>query len=119
MSKKILVIDDEKVLLDLLEDRLKIEGYDIITALDAGSGIDKAKGENPDLIILDIMLPDINGFDACAAIKRELQLNMPVIMMTGKVDAMDAVKASQHAADDFILKTPDWNDLIEAIKRYI
>lgn len=119
MAKKILIIDDEPDIALSLGDRLKLEGYEVVTAEDAKSGIEQIEKENPDIVVLDIMLPDRDGFDVCNSIKNDREIDVKVIMTTGKIDAVDAVKAREAGADEFTVKTPDYAGLVEAIRQFV
>ncbi len=90
MGKKVLVVEDESDLVAALEVRLKAEGYDVITALDGEEGLRKAREESPDLIILDIMLPKMDGFKVSRLLKfDERYEHVPIIMLTAKVEKED------------------------------
>lgn len=117
MAKKVLIIDDEISSLITLKDSLEYEGYEVITAVDGESGIKKTEEEKPDLIVLDIMLPGIDGYEVCRKIKAKYDI--PIIMNTGKVDVSDAVKAREAGADKFILKMIDWKLLVDNIKKMV
>ncbi len=117
--KKVLIIDDEPNILATLKDRLMYEGYDVITAIDGSSGIKQAYQNKPDLIVLDIMLPDMDGHQVCQILKSTKNIKIPIIAVTSKVDAVDALKVKKSGADDFTVKTMDYKSLIEAIKRLI
>lgn len=112
---KILVIDDEVSILYLIELNLKIEGYTIVKATTASEGIKKMKTEEPDLVILDIMLPDMTGYDAISKL-REIDENIPVIMLTAKSDINDKLIGLQLGADDYITKPFYSAELILRIK---
>lgn len=117
MAKKILVIDDEPVILLGVSDRMRLEGYEVVTAQDGKSGIEQAEKEKPDIIILDIMLPDMTGHEVCKAIKSKVGNKCFVIMATSKIDAVDAKKARDSGADDFTVKTTDYGPLLGAVKQ--
>ncbi|MBU4478573.1 MAG: response regulator [Candidatus Omnitrophica bacterium] len=119
MSKKILVIDDEPTILVTLRDRLRMEGYEVITATDGSAAMEAAINERPDIIIMDIMLPDISGYQLCKDIKEIKEINAGIIMMTNKIDAVDAVKAREHGADDFIVTMAGYDAVLESIKNFI
>ena len=120
MAKKILIVDDELDTLKVLENRFKKEGYDVITAADGMSCITQAKKEKPDLILLDIVLPDISGFEACRVIKSDKATqDIKVIVCTNKLDAIDATEARKSKADEFIEKLSDSALLLETVKKFI
>lgn len=120
MTKKILIVDDEPDTLKLLENRFKKEGYDVITASDGMSCIAKAKKEKPDLILLDIVLPDMSGFKTCKAIKsNEATRDIKVVVCTNKLDVIDATEARGSGADEFIEKFSDTTLLLEMVKKFM
>ena len=104
--KKILVIDDDVISLELLEDRLKASGYDVITVSDGEVGLDVARSERPDLIILDILLPNINGFELCERIREDPNLSsVPIMMLTAVyVEELDKEKGLQVGAKRYLMK---------------
>lgn len=118
MAKKILIVDDEPLILTTIKDRLTYEGYQILTAVDGKTALAVAEEERPDIVILDIVLPDIDGYQICRAIKANKELASVVIMVTSKIDAVDAVKARDAGADDFVAKTSDHAGILKAIKQY-
>lgn len=101
--KKILVIEDEPNILELVLYNLNSNGYDGIGAEDGDTGIEKINSENPDLVLLDIMLPGKNGFEICREL-REAGDTRPIIMLTAKSDEADRVKGLECGADDYISK---------------
>jgi len=117
MEKKILIIDDEPVILTTMRDRLVMEGFDVVTAIDGQSGIAQAEKENPDLIVIDIMLPDMSGFDVCETVRKNGNIDSKIIIVTSKIDAVDASKARESGADDFTAKTVDYAPLIDVIRK--
>lgn len=114
MSKKILIIEDEESISDLLAYSLKKEGF-VTKVADTGSkGIDLAKEFMPDLILLDLMLPDISGFDVCKEISKNFII--PIIMLTAKGDTVDKILGMELGADDYITKPFDMREVIVRIK---
>lgn len=115
--KKILVVDDEPELVKAIEIRLKAENYQVFTAFDGEEGLAKAREVLPDLIILDIMLPKLNGFKICRLLKfDEKYKEIPVIMLTAKTDEADKVVGKETGANEYITKPFDWDILMEKIK---
>ncbi|MCR5665645.1 MAG: VanR-ABDEGLN family response regulator transcription factor [Eubacterium sp.] len=102
MSEKILVVDDEKEIADLLEVYLKNEGYEVYKCYNATDALDCVKNKEIDLALLDVMLPDISGFDICEKIREKY--NFPVIMLTAKVGEADQINGLMIGADDYIKK---------------
>ena len=99
---KILVIDDEKLLVKGIRFNLENEGYGVITGSDGMEAVELAGSENPDLIVLDLMMPRLDGLEACGKI-REFS-DVPIIMLTAKADDMDKLMGFEHGADDYITK---------------
>ena len=99
---KILVVDDEKLLVKGIRFNLENEGYDVITGCDGMEAVELAGSENPDLIVLDLMMPRLDGLEACGKI-REFS-DVPIIMLTAKADDMDKLMGFEHGADDYLTK---------------
>ncbi|MCL2199547.1 MAG: response regulator transcription factor [Defluviitaleaceae bacterium] len=102
MSAKILVVDDEKTIVDIVAYNLRKEGYEIIEAHDGKTGLELALSENPDLVILDIMMPGLDGYEVCTRLRKVSQV--PVIMLTAKAEESDKVLSFELGADDYITK---------------
>lgn len=111
---KILIIEDEKPISDIVKFNLQKEGFDIITAYDGKDGLDMALSLNPDLIILDIMLPSMNGFDVCKKVRENS--NVPIIMATAKEEEVDKVLGLEFGADDYITKPFSIRELTARVK---
>ncbi len=103
MNKKILIVDDEKSIVDILKFNLEKLGYQTVCAYDGQEGLRCARDENPDLILLDVMLPYMNGFDVCKAI-RDDGSNVPIIMLTAREEENDKIFGLELGADDYITK---------------
>ena len=99
---KILVVDDEKLLVKGIRFNLENEGYDVITGADGMEAVELAASETPDLIVLDLMMPRLDGLEACGKI-REFS-DVPIIMLTAKADDMDKLMGFEHGADDYLTK---------------
>ena len=99
---KILVVDDEKLLVKGIRFNLENEGYDVITGSDGMEAVELAGSENADLIVLDLMMPRLDGLEACGKI-REFS-DVPIIMLTAKADDMDKLMGFEHGADDYLTK---------------
>ncbi len=116
-SKKvsILIIEDEKTLLELLKTGLKYEGYYVITSENGNEGIKSFLQKKPELIILDIMLPDIDGFMVCEKI-RSYDTTIPIIMLTAKKEISEKIKGLDSGADDYVTKPFDYDELLARIR---
>ena len=115
--KKILVIDDLPENVFMLQDRLEHEGYEVLTAYDGKNGIDKAKTELPDLILLDVMMPDINGFEVCKnLVSDERTSSIPIILVTAKTGAEDTKEGLDAGAFDYIKKPFNKIELLARVR---
>ncbi len=112
--KTILVVDDEPSIRDLLKYNLEREGYRIIEAGDGISGVNTALEQKPDLILLDIMLPKLDGLSVCKRIKNSL--NVPIIMLTAKAEEIDTIVGLELGADDYITKPFSIRELAARVK---
>ena len=110
---KILVVDDEKLLVKGIRFNLENEGYEVITGCDGMEAVELAGSENPDLIVLDLMMPRLDGLEACGKI-REFS-DVPIIMLTAKADDMDKLLGFEHGADDYLTKPFDVRELLARI----
>ena len=117
MSSKVLVIDDEKQIADIIKFNLEKEGYVAQTANDGQEGIDKVNQWNPDLVILDIMMPVKDGFQVLKEIRIKHQL--PVIMLTAKEEEVDKVLGLELGADDYVVKPFSMRELLARVKANI
>ena len=118
-DKKILIIDDNEQDRIIMRRFLKKAGYDNILEASSGEeGLEKAESENPDIIITDTMMPGIDGFEVCNRIRSSKGKDYPkIIIMTGAIDAVDAVRAKKEGADDYCVKTSDAGPIVEAVKK--
>ncbi|HTI99758.1 MAG TPA: response regulator transcription factor [Dongiaceae bacterium] len=103
MNERILIIEDEAPMRRALADLLTSEGYRVLTAADGAAGLERALAEKPDLLLLDLMLPRLDGFAVCAAV-REQGLSIPVLMLTAKGQVEDRVNGLDAGADDYLVK---------------
>jgi len=99
---KILVVDDEALLVKGIRFNLQNEGYDVITGSDGLDAVQAVREQNPDLVVLDVMMPNMDGLTACSKI-REFS-NVPIILLTAKADDMDKLMGFEHGADDYLTK---------------
>lgn len=110
---KILIADDEPAIIELLRINLEFEGYEVISTDNGAKALKLATSESPDLVVLDIMMPVMNGFDAAMQIRK---LDIPVIMLTAKSNISDKLTGLEKGADDYITKPFDTRELIARIK---
>ncbi|MDI6600217.1 MAG: response regulator YycF [Thermoanaerobacteraceae bacterium] len=114
MDAKILVVDDEKPIVDILKYNLEKEGYKVLMAYDGEEAIRLATTQEPDLILLDIMLPKIDGFSVCKTLRQKL--NIPIVMVTAKEEEVDKVLGLELGADDYVVKPFSMRELSARIK---
>ncbi len=117
MSKKVLVVEDEKAISDILRYNLQKEGYEVSVAFDGEEGVRKAYKQEPDLILLDIMLPKMDGFQVCKKIRE--RSNTPILMLTAKEEEVDKVLGLELGADDYITKPFSMRELLARVKANI
>ena len=113
-QKTVLIVEDEKNIVDILRFNLQREHYNTCEAYDGASGLEKARTENPDLILLDVMLPKMNGFDVCRTLREEGN-NVPVIILTAREEEADKVLGLEIGADDYITKPFSMRELIARV----
>lgn len=114
MSETILVVEDELVLRETLAYNLENQGYEVHTAEDGPTGVDLAHEVRPDLILLDIMLPGIDGFEVCRLLRKEM--NVPILMLTARADEIDKIVGLEVGADDYLTKPFSMRELLARIK---
>jgi two-component system, OmpR family, alkaline phosphatase synthesis response regulator PhoP len=115
MSRRILLVEDEPGLVLTLSDRLASEGYHVESARDGESGFDRAANEAFDLIILDVMLPHMNGFDVCRDLRRR-SVNTPLLMLTARGQVVDKVVGLKLGADDYLTKPFEMMELLARVE---
>ena len=116
-TKSILVVEDEKDILDLIEYHFKQSGFSVIKAMDGPSGLEMAKHRKPNLIILDLMLPEMDGKDVCRALKSNpFTQPIPILMLTAKADEIDRVIGFELGADDYVTKPFSPKELVLRVK---
>jgi DNA-binding response OmpR family regulator len=115
MNERILIIEDEAPMRAALADLLAAEGYRALTAVDGARGLDRALAEKPDLILLDIMMPKLDGFAVCAELRRH-SLAVPVLMLTAKGQVEDRVHGLDVGADDYLVKPFSTDELLARVR---
>ena len=116
--KRILIVEDESNMLKGLQDNLEFEGYEVEIAEDGKAGLEKIRTNGYDLILLDVMLPHISGFDICKTVRKEGNVT-PIILLTARGEEMDKVRGLELGADDYITKPFSLRELIARIKAVI
>lgn len=114
MNEKVLIIEDEALIADSVSYALRKEGFDVMIAADGAQGLAMARERDPDLIILDIMLPLLSGLDVCRAVRGES--SVPIIMLTAKSEEVDRVVGLELGADDYVIKPFSMRELIARVK---
>src|SRR6185295_20100645 len=117
MAEKILVIDDEETTVHLISILLERRGYEVIKAFRAEDGLRKAYRTHPDLVLLDIMMPDMDGWEVCHRL-RELS-DVPIVFLTARSEIRDVVKGLEMGADDYIVKPYDNDELVARVKAHL
>ncbi|OGW85140.1 MAG: hypothetical protein A3C35_03210 [Omnitrophica bacterium RIFCSPHIGHO2_02_FULL_46_11] len=121
MMKRILVVDDEPYIVKMVESRLKANGYEVLSALDGQAGLDKAKQEKPDLIILDLMLPKVDGYEVCATLKQDSRYqNIPIILFSAKAAEEDQRMGLEDCgADGYLTKPFEPQALLSKVSEFL
>ena len=114
---KILVVDDEKPISDIVKFNLDKEGYDVVTAYDGEEALEKVESEEPDLILLDLMLPKIDGLEVARQVRAKH--NIPIIMVTAKDSELDKVVGLELGADDYVTKPFSNRELVARVKAHL
>jgi len=120
VKSKILVVDDEPEAVELVEFNLRQAGYDVITAADGAEALKKARAALPRLIVLDLMLPEIDGLEVCKMLRRDADTaKLPIIMLTARAAEMDRVLGLELGADDYISKPFSPRELVLRVKKIL
>jgi two-component system OmpR family response regulator len=113
-GKKVLIVDDERVLTDTIGYNLRRAGYATVAAYDGPAALNAARRERPDAIILDVMLPGLDGFEVCRALRRDL--TVPILMLTARESELDKVLGLELGADDYLTKPFSMRELLARVK---
>ncbi len=113
-DQKVLVVEDEENIVEALRYNLEREGYAVLTAMDGENGLELATGSNPDLIILDVMLPRLDGFEVCRILRRDV--NTPILMLTAKGEEVDRIVRLELGADDYVTKPFSMRELLARVR---
>jgi len=114
MPKKILVIDDEPKIVEICHDYLRAAGYEVVSAMDGLKGLAAVRHDKPDLVVLDLMMPGMDGLDVCRALRRES--SVPIIMLTARVEESDKLVGLELGADDYITKPFSPRELVARVR---
>jgi two-component system OmpR family response regulator len=113
-GSKILIVEDDKTLQDVLKYNLTKEGYHVLTAADGVQALEIARSQKPDLIVLDIMLPELNGLEVCRILRKDM--NVPILMLTAKGEEIDKLVGLEIGADDYMTKPFSMRELLARIR---
>jgi len=117
---KILVVDDEADLVETIRFSLELEGYNVLVATNGEEGLNLARQEKPDLILLDLMLPKLDGYKVCRLLKfDERYKHIPILMLTAKTQEKDKILGKETGANEYITKPFDMDELMAKIKSYL
>jgi len=114
MKTKVLVVDDEQDILDLVRYHLEREGYQVVGCRDGKSALDRVSRDSPDLVILDLLMPGVDGLEVCRQIRRDSAI--PILMLTAKADEMDKVVGLELGADDYVTKPFSPRELVARVR---
>jgi len=114
MSDKILIVEDDPNLLETIKYNLRKEGYVVVTASDGEQALEATRREKPDLVILDIMLPKLNGFEVCRILRK--RMTVPILMLTAKADETDKIVGLEIGADDYMSKPFSMREIIARVR---
>ena len=119
-SKRILICDDDPVILRLLQVNLELEGYEVLLAHHGAQAIEVANDQHPDLVILDIMMPKLDGYQTCERLKEnDSTKEIPVVFLSAKAQQTDIERGKGFGVDEYLTKPFDPNDLIDVVQRLV
>lgn len=119
-KKKILIIEDEKDIAEDIAVRLEVEGFQVVNAYDGKMGVDNAREKNPDLILLDVLLPKIDGFEVCKILKSSPKTEkIPILMLTSLSAVGDVEKAFNAGVNDYLTKPFEYDRLLKKIRKLL
>lgn len=114
VGSRVLVVEDDRTLVDVLQYNLTREGYDVLTASDGVKGLETARSNKPDLVILDVMLPKMDGYEVCRILRKETIV--PILMLTAKTEETDRVVGLEVGADDYVTKPFSMRELMARVR---
>jgi DNA-binding response OmpR family regulator len=117
MAYQVLVVEDDDTLSEMIDYNLRRQGYEVLQARDGRSGLQLARDQEPDLIILDVMLPGIDGFEFCRILRKEY--SMPIVMLTARTEEVDKIVGLEMGADDYITKPFSVRELMARVKAHL
>jgi two-component system OmpR family response regulator len=114
VGNKVLIVEDDRTLLDVLKYNLNKEGYQVLTAADGTQAVETARSKKPDLVILDVMLPKMDGYEVCRILRGEM--TVPILMLTAKTEEIDKVVGLELGADDYMTKPFSMRELLARVR---
>ena len=119
-KRRVLLVDDEPSIVKMVAKRLEVAGYEVLTAMDGEAGLEAAKTQSPDLVILDLMLPKLNGFEVCSLLKKDPRSQgIPVIMLSARVHEKDEKTGLECGADVYMRKPFQSQEFVEQIRALV
>ncbi len=119
-KKRILVVDDEMDLVETIRFTLELEGYEVLTSYNGEEALHMARNNQPDLILLDVMLPKMDGYKVCRLLKFDARYkHIPILMLTAKTQEKDRTIGQETGADEYITKPFEMEDLVKKVKEYL
>lgn len=119
-KRTVLVIDDEPEFVDAVKMRLEANNYEVVCAYDGKEGLDKARKQRPALILLDLVMPNVNGFEALSQLKTDPRtMNIPVVVLTAKTEVEYAMDAGKLGANDYMIKPASMELLMDMVRKYV
>ncbi|MDQ4142496.1 MAG: response regulator [Actinomycetota bacterium] len=119
-AKRVLICDDDPVILRLIQVNLELEGFEVLLAHDGANAIEIATAEHPDLVVLDIMMPRLDGYQTCERLKAEASTkDIPVVFLSAKAQESDIEKGRKYGVADYLTKPFDPDDLVEVVQRLL
>ena len=117
---KILLVDDEPSIVKMVGKRLEVEGFEVLIAVDGQEGLTKARAESPDLIVLDLMLPQLNGYEVCTMLKQDTRYrHIPIVLFTAKAQEKDEKLGLECGANAYVRKPFRAQELMEKIRQLL
>lgn len=119
LAKKILIVDDEPEFIDMIQMRLEANGYEVVRATSGSEGLERAAEENPKLILLDVMMPEMDGFDVLKRLRRNPATQyIPVVMLTARGETKSIFRAQDRGATDYLIKPCEPQELLDVVGKH-
>jgi DNA-binding response OmpR family regulator len=119
-THRVLVVDDDPVIVRLLEVNFEMEGFEVISAVDGMDGVEKARAQQPDIVVSDVMMPKLNGLELCVALKTDdTTSHIPIVLLSAKAQVADIRAGLDAGADDYVTKPFEPLDLIDRVNKLL